>query len=209
MKNHHLTDQEQNTVTYYNEQGNTWVATHSPQNKVSFWAEEMRTLHTMQPSGKLLEIGSGAGVEAETLCSLYDYTGIDISPTLLHQAQQRNPQARFLEASLYELPFSQCTFDVFWAAAVFLHIPKNRIDRALRSLTKVLKNNACGFISLKGGEGEAIDQTTNRFFSYYHIDEFTTALSRHHFIVEQSYERKQVKREVEQTWLSFFVRYKS
>ena len=203
----HLTNQEQQTVNYYNQQGKGWVEQQSP---VSFWAQEIETFKQLLPTGKIIEIGVGAGLEAQLLLNqkTYDYVGIDISPTMLAMAQQRNPEAKFMEASLHELPFSSDTFDGFWAALVFLHVPKNRIDQALLSLTKVLKKNACGFISLKGGYGEETDKETNRFFSYFTSDEFTNILKKHHFIVEKNYERKEIKRIKEHTWLVFFVTYK-
>ena len=206
---HLLTKQEQQTVSYYNQHGEAWVDKYSSVNKASFWTEEIKTLTQLKPTGKLLEIGSGAGVEAQLLCQKnYNYIGIDISPTLLAIAQQRNPHATFLEASLYDLPFQANEFDIFWAAAVFLHIPKNRLDEALSSLTRVLKRDACGFISLKAGNGEEVDKETNRFFSYFTTEEFTQFLNNHNFVVTHAYEKICTKKTNPQTWLVFFVTYK-
>jgi ubiquinone/menaquinone biosynthesis C-methylase UbiE len=206
-----LTAHEQQTVDYYNQHGKTWVEQHFPADKISFYQKEIELFKQLAPSGSLLEIGSGGGVEAHELLkeTTYNYVGIDISPTLLATAQQRNPSAKFMEASVYNLPFTAGSFDAFWAAAVFLHVPKNRMDEAFVSLTTVLKPGACGFISLKAGEGEHVENETNRFFSYFTTQEFTQILSKYNFVVTQTYQKVRMSlKNTPQPWLIFFITYK-
>ncbi len=120
-----------------------------------------------------------------------------------------SPGANLVKASLYNLPFSPHAFDGFWAANVYLHVPKNRIDEAFESLKKVLKPGGVGFISLKAGEGEEIDEETGRFFAYYSLDEFKHILKRHNFVILEEIIRTEAKRIKKHTWLCFWVVYKS
>jgi SAM-dependent methyltransferase len=205
MQKADLTAVEQQTVEYYNQQGKEWSNQHQTTN---FFEQEIKNFSQFLPNGKILEIGAGAGNEAQILCQMgYDYVGTDISTGLLDLAKKANPGTPFFEASVYDLAFAPNTFDGFWAAAVLLHVPKARIDEAFDSLKTVLKSGAYGFISLKAGESEGVDNVTNRFFSYYTSDEFTEILKKHNFSVEKCYEKIAAKRIKSQTWLNFFVRY--
>lgn len=200
-----LTDQEQKTLQYYNQTGHAWI---EEQKVPSFWIQEIETFASLLPFGTILEVGAGAGKEASLLCQKgYDYIGTDISPTMIKYALTLNPGATILHLSLYDLTvFRSNTFDGFWAAAVFLHVPKERLDEAFTPLKNVLKPGAIGCITLKKGAGEEIDQT-GRFFSYFTHDEFAARLEKHDFIIELSYERSGIKQITTYTWLVFFVKY--
>lgn len=111
------------------------------------------------PTGKVLEIGSGGGRDAKELIAKgYKYTGTDVSKGLLEEARKANPSTVFLRQSVYDLDFPDNTFDGFWASAVLLHIPKDRIDEALSRLRAVVRNDGIGFISIKQGEGQKIEE---------------------------------------------------
>jgi SAM-dependent methyltransferase len=157
------------------------------------------------PEGKLLEIGSGGGRDAKELIKLgYDYTGTDISKSLIKQAKKNNPGAIFLEKSVYDLGYTD-DFDGFWCSAVLLHIPRPKINRALESIKKAMHNNAVGFISIKEGDGEQMESSgeLKRLFTYWHNNEFNKILRDQGFDILY----KDYKPVTEHTkWLIYFVR---
>lgn len=201
-----LTPQEQKTIDAYDQNAKVWVKSRSG---AGVWAEEKRKFRQYLPSGKVLEIGSGGGRDAKELIEMgYEYIGTDISKGLLEQARRNNPGVVFLEQSVYELDFPQNSFDGFWASAVLLHMPKDKIDKALQSVKRVMKKGGIGFISLKKGDGERFVQGDHvginykRFFAFYQQDEFTNMLKKNNFEILESYEEGHSDKQ----WLVFFVK---
>lgn len=207
MINMKLTQNEQITLDTYNDNAWHWVKIH-PQEGV--YRDEMLSFKKLLPIGKILEIGSGSGRDASELIALgYDYVGTDISKSLLEIAKNKNPNKEFLLHSVYDLDFSDSSkFDGFWASAVLLHIPKAKIDLALRKIRDSVKSNGIGFISLKEGSGEKLESRINssyndkRFFAYYSKQEFSEVLVRNKLKIIDS---KSVKKE-STSWLYFFVK---
>ena len=204
-----LTPPEKYTLETYNRSATQWSSEHSSRN---FWREEMRLFQTLLPHGKILELGSGWGRDAKELIDLgYSYVGTDISINLLEMARKENPGSQFLNQSVYDLNFPPTTlFDGFWASAVLLHIPKNRINEALKNIHRFVKEGGIGFISLKQGEGEVlVNQQKNgwldrRFFANYTIEEFEQILQKNNFETMKTTTHPMGER----VWLCFFVRVK-
>jgi len=199
-----LTPNEESTVTAYDTMAQRWSCGHDTP---GFWEHEMKTFRQYLPSGKILEIGSGGGRDAKELIRIgYDYVGTDISEKLLAIARSQNPGYQFYQQSVYDLN-TQNLFDGFWAAAVLLHIPKNRIGEALTAIARCMITGAVGFISLKEGNGEMTIQeefdgaSLSRFFWYWQQDEFTTTLTRHGFGILETGK----KMTAEATWLAYIV----
>lgn len=197
------TDKELNTISFYDNQALQWATAHGGNEDESYWKSEMDKFHRFLTSGKIIEIGSGAGKDAAALIKIgYEYTGTDASKGLITVAQQRNPGATFINKSVDELDFSENNFDGFWTAATLLHIPKDRIDTALQSINRVVKPKGVGFISMKAGSGEKIDPETGRWFSYYSQKEFSKVLARNEFkIIDQ--ETRQGEKDL---WLVYYVK---
>lgn len=176
---HKLTKEEVKTQRTYDRLAKKWSSTHSTK---SFWGEEMKRFHAFLPSGKVLEIGSGAGRDAKELISYgYDYLGTDYSKRLIERAQENNPGIAFENTSLYDLDFPQ-QFDGFWCAAVLLHIPKTRIRKALQAIISNIKPGGIGFISVKEGMGEAVEarggvKGYDRLISYWPKQSFKDLLA--------------------------------
>ena len=196
-----LTPEEKITLETYNATAQQWSEKHAT---VGFWKEEMGVFRKLLPSGNILEIGSGSGKDAKELIALgYGYVGTDISTGLLELAKRENPHATFFAQSVYDLDFPEGTqFDGFWASAVLLHIPKRRMNEALQRITKFMRNSAVGFISLKQGDGERLEED-KRFFAYYSEEEFREVLQENGFEFIQTTVHPMSEKT---TWLCFFVR---
>jgi SAM-dependent methyltransferase len=203
-----LLPEEQVTVKNYDKFASAWA---SERNTKNFWAQELQRFHELLPKGTILEIGSGHGRDAEDLLELgYDYVGTDISVGLINIIRQRFPDQKFYQQSVYELDFQEGqNFDGFWAAAVLLHVPKSRMDEALQSIRRVVNTDAIGFISLKDGQGEGVQddvvgrETMRRFFSYWTKEDFTEVIDANGYeVVDYIYHPVSEKTK----WHSFLVR---
>lgn len=203
-----LTPEEQLTVKTYNTNAKVWAKKHSTP---AYWAEEMATFKKFLPKGKILEIGAGGGRDAQELIKLsYDYVGIDVAEKLLAEAQKFNPNATFLHQTIYDLDFPKNSFDGFWTSATLLHIPKSRIKTALGKIHAVIKSGGIGFISIKQGKGEKIEQDEpqlpgdrRRLFAFYSQGEFKKILENNGYQVIESRIKPISERT---TWLIYFVK---
>jgi len=200
--------EEEATKNTYDESAAVWTVHRS---QSDFWLEELKIFHKLLPNGSILEIGSGAGRDVENLVNLgYKYTGTDISEGMLKIARQKFPKQKFYRQSVYDLSFPK-EFDGFWAAAVLLHIPKSRMVEALGKIRNTMKPGAVGFISLKDGSGENLqeddfgDKKLRRFYSYWTKDEFINVLEVAEYeLLEYSY--KPNVGSTKENWYCFFVK---
>ncbi len=199
-----LTDTEKQTLAYYDQNAHIWAAKRKTTTETSFWHEEYNEFKNLKtPQGKILEIGSGAGREALELIAMgYEYVGVDASSELLKIAQKTSPLSSFFHATVYNLPFPQKTFDAFSSWSMLPHIPRHRLTEALRSIKRVLKPEAVGFIAMREGEGERLEPETGRWFSYYAQEELEKILQGHGFKVEKKSKKPS---RADLTWLTFFV----
>jgi len=198
-----MNDIKLETVNYYNQEAASWSASHGGDEKNSWWNDEMTRFNEYLPSGRILEIGSGVGKDAEALIRLgYDYTGTDASNGLLELARKRNPSATFIQRYAHEIDPSLGEFDGFWASAVLLHIPRDEMRDSLLAISSVIKNDGVGFITMKEGEGERVDEKTGRLFTYYDEEEFTNVLESANFSVLEVGRRDTEK----DNWLIFYVK---
>jgi len=198
-----MNDIKVETVKYYDQEANSWSASHGGDDKESWWKDEMLRFNEYLPSGKVIEIGSGVGKDAQALISFgYDYVGTDASIGLIKLAKQRNPSAQFIQKYAHELDPSFGEFDGFWASAVLLHIPRNEIETSLFAISSVLRNEGVGFITMKEGEGERIEKKTGRLFTYYKEEEFRDVLESTGFSVLEVGRRDTEK----DNWLIYYVK---
>ncbi|MDQ6991692.1 MAG: class I SAM-dependent methyltransferase [Mariprofundaceae bacterium] len=68
----------------------------------------------IQDGDSILDVGCGFGdfkCWAEKKELTLDYTGIDLSPDLLAEAEKRHPDAKFLEGDLFDMTFENENFD--------------------------------------------------------------------------------------------------
>lgn len=180
-----LTRHEEITMHSYDSSAREWMYSHMTP---KFWDDNFDYFYELFPEGRVLEVGCGAGRDAQELIKHgYDYTGIDISGNLLELAQENNPEGRFQKMSLYDMNFEQ-PFDGFWCAAVLIHVPKKRIAEALQAIKHSVIPKAIGFIAMKEGEGEKMEvkdylKNLDFLFAYWQNQEFREVLRKNDFEV--------------------------
>lgn len=204
-----LTPEEQQTLASYKTIASTRNDSHG---NPHFWRAEFTQFNKLLPSGKIIDIGCGAGRDALLFCEhKYDYTGVDLSPEMLQEAKRLVPHADFLEMSMYNLNFLPHTFDGFWAAASLLHIPKHKVTTVLEQIKTIAKPGAVGFFAMKEGNGEKLIQGTKeedkRFFAFYQEDEFLQILEKQGFtVLEYTRDAREYNPNKNLTvWLRYFV----
>lgn len=202
-----FTKKEKITITNYNKFATKWTAAHA---ETDIFDNAFPKFRKYLPKGKILEIGFGGGRDAKKLEEAgYEYVGVDVSTGFLKEARKNNPNLTFLLQDVYQLNFS-FLFDGFWCAATLLHIPKSRINKALKNIHKIIKPNGIGFICIKEGKGDLIakkkeieGQIMKTYFSYYQQDEFSQILTSNKFSILKT-SRRPVS--IKTTWLNFFVK---
>lgn len=168
-----LSPQESATIDYYNTLSSEWIESHSTPH---YWNTAFERFGKLLPKGFIIEVGAGAGRDAKDLTAMgYKYLGTDVADNFLAAAKANNPDATFMKRSVYELGFWDNAFDGFWAAAVLLHQPKDKVGLALAELHRVTRPGGVGFISVKYGEGERVEDD-GRYFSYYDFRELDSYL---------------------------------
>jgi ubiquinone/menaquinone biosynthesis C-methylase UbiE len=87
---------------------------------------------------KVLELACGRGHTASFLCQQYDckVTGIDLSPSMVAQAQLVAKEGQFLVADAESLPFASSLFDVVLLECSFSLIPDK--EKAAAEIWRVL-----------------------------------------------------------------------
>ncbi|MCH8987039.1 class I SAM-dependent methyltransferase [Patescibacteria group bacterium] len=193
-------NEEETTQKTYNQIAEKWAAEH---NDVDYFRKEFGKFSQLLSKGKILDVGCGWGRDCSLFKSTdYEYTGVDYSKGLLEIARANFPQVKFVEGNILDLPFKENEFDGFWAAASLLHIPKAKIQEALKELKRITKSGGVGFIALKKGQGEEMSKD-ERFFAYWQYDEFESVLLKAGFEVLDFIEHPESDKTI---WIAFFVK---
>lgn len=175
-----------------------------------FWVDEFDFFKSIFDGRKVIDFGCGEGRDALIFTQNgFDYTGVDISEGMLKIAQERVPAGIFQQADFYKVDFAEGTFDGFWAAASFIHVPKKDIRTVLQEAKRVTKTGGIGFISMKEkremGEGMVCEDRyggMGRYFSFYTQDEFKKILEENGF----SLVKFTTHAEGKNNWLCYFVK---
>lgn len=200
--------QELKTIQTYDNNAAAWAQTHAA---VNDWEDVFEQFTNLLPSGNILEIGCGGGRDAELFIKHegYTYLGTDASKGMIDVCKKQLPMGDFQHVNVYDLASLNQVFDGFWACAVLLHIPKDRINEALLAISAATKDGAIGMISVKDGnetEFEVRDKDgahEERLFAYWKKDDFETVLGTNGFSVIDYTYRPVSKRT---NWHIFFVR---
>lgn len=86
---------------------------------------------------RVLEAGCGHGLHAQQYAEEFDYTGIDISSSLVAETRRRITDGDVLTGNALELPYPDDSFDAVVGGAILHHIPTPR--EALREWQRVVR----------------------------------------------------------------------
>ena len=90
------------------------------------------------PKTRVLEIGSGTGIQTKYLAEKFEsVTGIDISPDLLQKAKEKLPNVEFFEMDAHSPKFPDESFDFIGGVSVLHHLDW---DMALKNYYKLLSH---------------------------------------------------------------------
>lgn len=105
--------------------------------------------------GQALDAGCGSGRYALPLRMRgFDVIAMDVSLNALRMAAERSIRRKldidFLGANLYNMPFSDCSFDVVWCYGVLQHLLLKERELAVSEFRRVLRKEGLLFIEVLG-----------------------------------------------------------
>lgn len=111
-----------------------------------------RFLTTTKPGDTIIDIGCANGLHATMFAGIgHDrkYLGIDISSKFLAIARHRWPTMEFRQADIMDNTIlTGQTFDAFWAASVFMHIPEKDWPALLENVRRITRPGSTGCITV-------------------------------------------------------------
>lgn len=124
----------------------------------------------------ILDIGCGTG-ELLLHCFNNDFqvTGIDISSEMLKISKNTVPAAKLYEISVYDIDQLNDKYDGILATYLFVHIPKNKINKVVKSLNNLLKKDGIILIVFTNTEN------TNEYMVNYTLDEVSKIVTDNNF----------------------------
>jgi SAM-dependent methyltransferase len=153
---------------------------------------------------KILEIGCGVGRDIGALTAQgAQYYGIDSVLGMLQVAKDTNPFANLSLQNIFDLNYPDHMFDGIWCAAVLHHFPLDRLDLALKSVSRVLKINGSAFFSVREGDGLWQDPKTGIYYHRHSLASFANILKQNSFTVERA--ERELSRP-DQAYLEYFVK---
>ena len=102
---------------------------------------------------KVLELGPGVGWIMEAMLDRYpigEITGLDVSPVMIEQAQERwhDDRANYVLYDGLHVPLEDNSFDNVYSVACLQHIEKHHAFLAMKELVRVLKPGGHGTLHL-------------------------------------------------------------
>ncbi len=107
--------------------------------------------------GRLLDAGCGSGKYALPLRMRgFDVVALDVSLDALKIAGERGSNRKLdiglLAGNVYQLPFSDCSFDIIWCYGVLQHLLLKERELAISEFRRILNDRGLLFIEVLGKE---------------------------------------------------------
>jgi len=156
----HLTDEElralvASTRRTYEESAAIYIRTTDTLDKFPGLDRELDRFFAALPGGLVLDLGCGAGRDAEYLIEQGgDVVVSDVSPEMLRHTRGRCAVFGAVQCDLLALPLAGGVFDGVWACASVLHLPSTAHPDAFSEIHRVLAPGGVAAISLKAGTSE-------------------------------------------------------
>ena len=150
--------------------------------------EAKRFLRGLRKDALVLDLGCGGGVASAYFCQRgFSTVSADLSGEMVQECRRRGLE-NVVQVDLEDLPFCPRAFDAVWAHTSLIHVPKERLARALAGVARVLKPGGTLFVALKegGSQGYEGQPGTERWFSNYGADEFEQYLPPDLRVVQRS-----------------------
>ncbi len=166
-----MQDSNQTTIESYEAGFNEYIQ-NAPNKRggvVEDWID--KSLHSLKPNSKILEIGSAYGRDAKIIEEKGFYVEkTDATKSFVDILQKDDPNARILNIISDDI---NETYDLIIANAVFLHFNNDETRVAAKKVYDTLKLNGIFSLTLKQGEGEAWQANKGmapRFFNFWSQD---------------------------------------
>ena len=134
------------------------------------WAKAPSTrlkgfLALLPPGGSILELGCGAGNHsAVMLADGFKVRATDGSPEMAEIASRRLGQR--VDAMRFDQLDEQEAYDVVWASACLLHVPRDELTGILKRIRRALRGDGVFYASFKIGEGDGGRDSLGRYYNY-------------------------------------------
>jgi SAM-dependent methyltransferase len=132
--------------------------------------------------GAACDIGCGPGQIARYLHDQgAEAMGVDLSPKMIEQARQINPQQRFEVADMRALPFQDGELAGITAFYSVIHIPRAEVTGVLKEFRRVLKPDGWLLVTFHIGDEvrhleEFFEQPVSLDFVFFHVAEMRVYL---------------------------------
>ncbi len=163
-----MKNSNQRTLETYHHHAQAYVSgtRHLMSGEVQDWIAD--AVEGLAPTARLMEVGSGPGVDALHFQSLgYEIACTDAAPAFVERLRALGRPAQLFNA-LTDLPSPG--FDLIFANAVLLHFTRDEFAGVLERFSNALAPGGRLAFSLKRGDGEAwSDEKLNapRYFCYW------------------------------------------
>lgn len=159
-------------------------------------------------TASILDLGCGAGQDSRDLKRAgYRVIGLDLTRPLLSFARRRSPRLHLVQGDIRHLPYRSEQFDIVWAAASLIHLPKSSVRSTLRHLCGLLK--PAGLLAatfVHGRQSGMLHEgwIPDRFISRWRKPELTVAVAKAGWTIERLTTVSNLEREGR--WLNLIAR---
>jgi len=95
---------------------------------------------SLGPQGRVLDVGGGTGLMRPLLPADWKYCCLDPDPQKLEGFRSKFPYDESLEATAFEIPIPDCSFDLCIMIAVSHHLKDEELQVALKESKRVLRS---------------------------------------------------------------------
>ncbi|MBW2996591.1 methyltransferase domain-containing protein [Candidatus Woesearchaeota archaeon] len=205
-----MKDYEKITVKSYDENVEEYIRRVG---KSHPYDESKKFLSLMEKGDLILDVGCGPGRDARIFIDKgFRVMGIDLSKKMIATAKKRVKEAEFKVMDVKKLDFEDNSFDGLWAHAIYIHLPKKNLLKALKEAYRVLKDDGIFFLSVKQGkEGEVFKPDVRykgamKFWSYFNEKEIVDFVKKAGFTVLDSYVVVRDPKHATHPWIYVFCR---
>jgi SAM-dependent methyltransferase len=146
--------------------------------------------------GPICDLGCGPGQIARYLHRQgVDALGVDLSPCMIAEAQQLNPDIPFHEGNMLALPDADNSWGGIAAFYCIIHIPREQVVDALREMKRALKPGGVLLVTFHIGDEikhveEWWEKPVNLDFAFYQLTEMEAWLKEAGFELEETLVRE-------------------